>query len=396
MKTRLGPVDDPLEREADRIASTAVGGPIAPASSPPSKTAQRKCAACGEEKIQRKPVDAAARAASTGGTPLTAQQRAYFEPRFGRDFSNVRLHLGGEAATAAEGINARAYTFGTDIAFASGEFAPGTQAGTHLLAHELAHVGQQTGDASIRRKIRSDAQAPLDTYLSGKGIQGFTVKDNVYGATKGGATYFEQELLFDMLGSPRVFDVDGGDPLTAAKSLNAHLAARTGIVTFAAQKKYTFASVTNFKMNPKYYDVNPAKLKWSMKQGVDRQAAWDDLNANPTLYAIGCAAATVLTQGGGSKGAKFEDKPSADETDWVAGDAGYITNTKFQQGADIGLLGENIIYTGSGQFWGHFSDNVTYKSLAGWKGAVASWHGRGAADAAEVDPKREIPMTGLL
>ncbi|MGO4836513.1 DUF4157 domain-containing protein, partial [Rhizobiaceae sp. 2RAB30] len=298
------------------------------------------------------------------------------------------------AATAARDIDARAYTLGTNIAFAPGEYAPATRQGGGLLAHELAHVAQQSG--VIRRKIRSDPQAPLSPFLGRKGVTGFVVTANTYEAAKGGAGNFEQELLVDMLASPRVFNVEGSTQIDAEKSLAAHLTARTGIVSFAGMKKYTFASVSGFKMNPQYYDVDPGTLSWRLKKGVDKQTAWDDLNVNPTLYAIGCAAATDLTLVGGSKGAKFEDKPSADESDWVAGEAGYITNAAYKQGADIGLLGENIIYVGGGQFWGHFSDNVTYKSLDDWKKTVAGWHGGGAAAAAKVDPKRELPMTGLL
>jgi hypothetical protein len=198
-------------------------------------------------------------------------------------------------------------------------------------------------------------------------------------------------LLIDMLASPRFFEVDGVSQAEAEKSLSAHLAARTGIVTFANQKKYSFASVSGFKMNPAYYNVDFSTGKWSLKSGVDKQTAWDDLNVNPQLYAIGCAAATDLTQAGGSKGAKFADKPTSDEGDWVAGEAGYVENTKFPKGADIGLLGENIIYTGSGQFWGHFTGSITFRTLAEWKKMVASWHG-----GSKVDSKRELPMTGLL
>lgn len=64
---------------------------------------------------------------------------------FGRDFSDVRIHTDSEAAVAATRMNARAFTIGNDIAFAGGEYAPGTIVGDALLAHELAHVAQQDG-----------------------------------------------------------------------------------------------------------------------------------------------------------------------------------------------------------------------------------------------------------
>jgi hypothetical protein len=78
-----------------------------------------------------------------GGEPLPAEARAYFEPRFGVDFSRVRVHADGEAAAAAHALGGRAYTFAGHIAFGARELAPGTEDGKRLLAHELAHVVQQ-------------------------------------------------------------------------------------------------------------------------------------------------------------------------------------------------------------------------------------------------------------
>jgi Domain of unknown function (DUF4157) len=167
MKTRLGPVDDPLEREADRVADAVVAGRSAGTiTGAPAAVAQRKCLHCEEEeaRIQRKcghcaavetdigdRASSAARAVSQGGTPLTAEQRSYFEPRFRRSFADVRIHSGGDAAKAARDINARAFTVGSNIAFAAGEH--GTQnADSRLLAHELAHVVQQSrGTAMVQR-----------------------------------------------------------------------------------------------------------------------------------------------------------------------------------------------------------------------------------------------------
>src|SRR5207248_9045152 len=66
------------------------------------------------------------------------------EPRFGQDFSKVRFHSDERAAAAADSVNANAYTVGQDIVFASGQYRPHTSTGKHLLAHELAHVIQQS------------------------------------------------------------------------------------------------------------------------------------------------------------------------------------------------------------------------------------------------------------
>jgi hypothetical protein len=86
----------------------------------------------------------------TDGFPLSAEIRAYFEPRFGHDFSKVRIHTYDRAAQSAAALNASAYTVGSDIAFASGLYAPITAAGRRLLAHELAHVVQQAPGCAAR------------------------------------------------------------------------------------------------------------------------------------------------------------------------------------------------------------------------------------------------------
>lgn len=78
-----------------------------------------------------------------GGQPLPASTRSYFEPRFGKDFSDVRVHTGSTASEAANSINARAFTMGKDVVFGSGQYSPGTTTGKQLLAHELTHTIQQ-------------------------------------------------------------------------------------------------------------------------------------------------------------------------------------------------------------------------------------------------------------
>lgn len=77
------------------------------------------------------------------GHPLDAQTRAFFQPRFQQDFSQVRVHTDEKAAASARAVDAVAYTVGSDVVFDSGRYAPGTGPGEKLLAHELAHVMQQ-------------------------------------------------------------------------------------------------------------------------------------------------------------------------------------------------------------------------------------------------------------
>lgn len=91
-------------------------------------------------------------AVSGQGMPIERSLGSAMAERFGFDFSQVRVHTDALAATATEALQARAYTVGNHIHFARGQYAPGTIAGQHLLAHELAHVLQQahSGVASIQ------------------------------------------------------------------------------------------------------------------------------------------------------------------------------------------------------------------------------------------------------
>ena len=77
------------------------------------------------------------------GQPLPEFERSFFEPRFGHDFSQVRVHTGGQAGEVARDARARAFTYGRDIVLGPGQYAPGTNSGRHLLAHELTHTIQQ-------------------------------------------------------------------------------------------------------------------------------------------------------------------------------------------------------------------------------------------------------------
>ncbi|HTP11018.1 MAG TPA: DUF4157 domain-containing protein, partial [Anaerolineae bacterium] len=77
------------------------------------------------------------------GQPLDTATRAFMEPRLGHDFSGVRIHTDAQSAKSARAVNALAYTVGQDVAFGTGQFAPGTSAGRKLIAHELTHVVQQ-------------------------------------------------------------------------------------------------------------------------------------------------------------------------------------------------------------------------------------------------------------
>jgi hypothetical protein len=96
---------------------------------------------------------------SSPGQPLDAGTRAFMEPRFRFDFSQVRVHTDARAAESARVVNALAYTVGRDVVFGEGEYEPGTSEGRRLLAHELVHTIQQSQgwaeDASMMNAMQS-------------------------------------------------------------------------------------------------------------------------------------------------------------------------------------------------------------------------------------------------
>lgn len=77
------------------------------------------------------------------GQPLDAATRGFMEPRFGQDFSHVRVHTDEKAADSARAVDSLAYTVGRDIVFAAGQYRPATAEGRRLVGHELTHIVQQ-------------------------------------------------------------------------------------------------------------------------------------------------------------------------------------------------------------------------------------------------------------
>jgi hypothetical protein len=106
---------------------------------------------------------------AAGGTPLDAGVREVMEGRFGHDFSTVRVHTGSAANEFAAAIGARAYTSRRDIVFGAGRYDPQSAAGRRLLAHELAHVVQQSGRPGTPQG-QADAEAEAHDVAAGRAV----------------------------------------------------------------------------------------------------------------------------------------------------------------------------------------------------------------------------------
>ncbi len=109
----------------------------------------------------------------SSGRPLDLATRRKLEPRFGHDFSQVRIHTDMQAAQSARQVNAHAYTVGRDIVFAEGRYAPQTSRGMELLAHELSHTVQQkkavVGDEIAVGEANSAAEREADRMAQASG-----------------------------------------------------------------------------------------------------------------------------------------------------------------------------------------------------------------------------------
>jgi hypothetical protein len=124
-----------------------------------------------------------ARALDRGGQPLDSVTRKFMESRFSFDFGRVRVHTGEDAAASTREIGATAYTVGSDVVFGKGGYAPSTEEGKQLLAHELAHVVQQSGGGSVPPPMTPGAAHEADATRAAAAAVGGGVPVRVSAAT---------------------------------------------------------------------------------------------------------------------------------------------------------------------------------------------------------------------
>ena len=186
-KLRIGQPGDKYEQEADRVADAVMRMPepgvqrqVEPGEKEEEEILQTKPPVDQitpvvqrqveeeEEMLQAKSredttpevtndLESQINAIKGGGRPLSWSERSFFEPRFGTDFSNVRVHNDTRVASIARSVNASAFTFGHNVVFGVGEYSSDTLSGRQLLAHELTHVVQQrshpgSGGLVVRRR----------------------------------------------------------------------------------------------------------------------------------------------------------------------------------------------------------------------------------------------------
>lgn len=138
----VGDAHSPFEQEASRTAGQVMREPRVAA--PPATAALGAPTGASDQRapgivheVLRSP-----------GKPLDSGVRAFFEPRFDHDLSQVRVHTDNRAAESADAVGARAYTVGSHVVFGASEYSPSTGNGRNLIGHELGHVTQQQGDGA--------------------------------------------------------------------------------------------------------------------------------------------------------------------------------------------------------------------------------------------------------
>ncbi len=173
------------------MAPPAVGGLLQRACACGQHTSGGECEECSKKKLAEESAGAGSlnRRASTPSTPgiappivhdvlrspgqpLDTATRQFFEPRFGQDFSHVRVHTDARAAESARAVNALAYTVGTNVVFGSGQYSTNDSTRQRLLAHELTHVVQQAGMATVSSELRIGPEHdPAETEAEGVALR---------------------------------------------------------------------------------------------------------------------------------------------------------------------------------------------------------------------------------
>jgi hypothetical protein len=181
-KLKVGQPGDIYEQEADQVAEEVMRMP-----EHHKLQIQRVCPECEVKGVRRQPIEKERKellqtkeisgqntkvspglesrihAIRSGGQSLPEYVRSFFEPRFGYDFSLVRVHTDEASAKVTKVLQAQAFTANRDIFFSPGQYQPGTSEGKHLIAHELAHTIQQ--GATFKRtpqKIRLDERPTIE------------------------------------------------------------------------------------------------------------------------------------------------------------------------------------------------------------------------------------------
>ncbi|ABA58324.1 hypothetical protein Noc_1858 [Nitrosococcus oceani ATCC 19707] len=241
-KLKVSSPGDGYEQEADRIADRVMAMPARQRASSVTPRIQRLS---GEANGRTDVVpDSVKQTLASPGKPLDSATRSLFEPRFGHDFSQVRVHTDTLAAESAKAVNAQAYTVGDHVVFGQRKYKPRSLGGLRLLAHELTHVVQQGHSRSLVQ-----LQPALNVAPANDQIRREFVRDTIK-FLEGSASYYQSpnvpidRALFDrvidgwyaaVVNQERIIDNDlGGDRALKADLRAAYISAIRVLISRAA------------------------------------------------------------------------------------------------------------------------------------------------------------------
>jgi hypothetical protein len=264
----IGHVDDSLEHEADRIADQVMRMPDRPVPvTVAPRQVSRTCAACAREEeaetpLQPKPAPGSQAPTSDAptsvhaalkrpGRMLDTSTRAFFEPRFGRDFSDVRIHTDVSAAASAREINALAYTVGSDIVFADRRYDPHTPTGDRLLAHELAHTVQQSNGTPIVRRTAASCPTGWNATVKADHQRAVTMTDAAI---------------------TKLSAYDGTNPPEVKTALDKHFKASGTVI--AGQVRRQLSSIKFMASSLASYDCEDTSSWWCKSPGTLAETFW--------------------------------------------------------------------------------------------------------------------------
>ena len=317
-KLAMGATNDPLEIEADRTADRILRMPEQSISAPSAishaaSPTLRRCSCGGtcdscrheDDKLRRKPSGPTTTAEAPGvvhevlrssGRPLDPATRAFMEPRFGQDFSGVRIHTGDRAAESARQVNALAYTVGQHVVFGAGAYGNHTNAQRKLLAHELTHTIQQSSRSGIAAESKTALQrqpaagkepdlpalSEVDPALSPRYI------DNLYqGVTppslfNGASTFSWKEGAVKKTITIPMSDIEESDKLVFVALLKVHTTKEEALKTVQAYEKagpgfkyYSFYTAKEGVIMPTIFSSASTPLYHAMWPDLIRMRAED-------------------------------------------------------------------------------------------------------------------------
>jgi hypothetical protein len=274
----VGPVGGRHEREADRTAREVVRGRVREAPSRPGTSARPR------------PRSRPAFGPRSGGRPLPESVRHHMEQGLGADLGGVRLHTDGHADQVSRLFGARSLTTGHDIYFRRGQYAPGSEAGRELLAHELTHVVQQSaGDTpAVQRKIGFEFETAVH------GAYGWGQKATMFTSTRASsepalapeAWKIVRDTGIEFVTQPFELDLPGYRQMTATMDdiarfvrwyeVASRLSAQRGDETLHLDLLQRFPMVTDAPTSPFLAEVPKLGLYHGIEHYSPRK-----INANP-------------------------------------------------------------------------------------------------------------------